>query len=75
MEPGFAKEFAHAWIAAWNSHHLERILEHHEEDFEMSSPVIATLAGEPSGKLRGKAAVAAYWSRVNGSVGGALARR
>jgi hypothetical protein len=63
MEPGFAERFANEWIAAWNSHDLERILEHYEDDFEMSSPIIATLAGEPSGKLQGKLAVGAYWSR------------
>ena len=64
MEPGFAQRFAEEWIAAWNSHDLERILEHYEDDFSMSSPIIATLAGEPSGKLQGKAAVGAYWSKA-----------
>jgi ketosteroid isomerase-like protein len=59
MEPGFAERFANEWIAAWNSHDLERILEHYEDDFEMSSPIIAALAGESSGKLRGKLAVGA----------------
>lgn len=30
----------------------------------MSSPVIVKLAGEASGKLRGKEAVGAYWSKA-----------
>jgi hypothetical protein len=30
----------------------------------MSSPIITTLIGEPSGKLRGKAAVGAYWTKA-----------
>jgi hypothetical protein len=30
----------------------------------MSSPIITTLIGEPSGKLRGKAAVGAYWAKA-----------
>lgn len=64
MDPKFAKRFADEWIAAWNSHDLDRILEHYEDDFEMSSPIIARIAGEPSGKLRGKAAVGAYWSKA-----------
>ena len=64
MEKGFAERFAKEWIAAWNSHDLERILEHYDEDFEMSSPIIATLVGEPSGKLRGKAAVRDYWAKA-----------
>jgi hypothetical protein len=63
-EKGFAQRFATEWIAAWNSHDLERILAHYEDNFEMSSPIIAALVGEPSGKLRGKAAVGAYWARA-----------
>ena len=64
MESGYAEHFAKEWIAAWNSHDLDRILGHYEDDFEMSSPVISSLAGEPSGKLRGKAAVGAYWAKA-----------
>lgn len=58
----FARHFADDWIAAWNAHDLDRILAHYTDDFEMSSPVIIALAGEPSGKLKGKAAVGAYWT-------------
>jgi ketosteroid isomerase-like protein len=64
LQKGFAERFAREWIAAWNSRDLERILAHYEDDFEMSSPVIVTLAGEPSGKLKGKAAIGAYWAVV-----------
>lgn len=64
MTNEFAQCFAHEWIAAWNSHDLQRILAHYEDDFEMSSPVIPVLVGEPSGKLRGKAAVGAYWAQA-----------
>ena len=64
MEKGFAERFAKEWVAAWNSHDLERVLEHYEDDFEMSSPIIVTLMGEPSGKLKGKAAVGAYWTKA-----------
>jgi len=60
----FAERFAEDWIAAWNSHDLERVLAHYSDDFEMSSPFIALIAGEPSGKLRGKKAVREYWARA-----------
>ena len=60
----FVLRFAEEWIAAWNAHDLERILPHYTDDFEMSSPVIVQLTGEPSGTLRGKAAVRDYWSRA-----------
>lgn len=64
MTREFALRFAEEWIAAWNAHDLERILSHYTEDFEMSSPVIVELMGEPSGTLTGKAAVRDYWSKA-----------
>ena len=59
----FADKFTQEWIASWNSHDLERILSHYTDDFEMSSPYIAEIVGEPSGVLKGKAGVAAYWAK------------
>src|SRR5690349_21247751 len=64
MKKGFAELFASEWIAAWNSHDLDRILAHYEDDFEMSSPLIPAIVGEQSGKLRGKVAVGAYWAKA-----------
>ena len=60
----FADAFASEWIAAWNSHDLSHILSHYRDDFTMSSPRIALVAGEPSGVLRGKAAVGGYWAKA-----------
>jgi ketosteroid isomerase-like protein len=60
----FAQTFATQWIEAWNAHDLPAILAHYSEDFQMSSPYIAQLANESSGKLTGKPAVAAYWSKA-----------
>jgi ketosteroid isomerase-like protein len=57
----FAASFAAEWIAAWNARDLPRVLSHYSEDFEMSSPLIIEIAGEPSGCLRGKEKVRAYW--------------
>lgn len=59
-----AEHFARDWIEAWNSHDLERILSHYSDDFVMSSPRIAVVAGEPSGVLRGKVAIGAYWKKA-----------
>jgi ketosteroid isomerase-like protein len=64
MEPGFAERFAKDWVAAWNAHDLDRVLSHYEDDFEMSSPIIRSLAGEASGVLKGIPAVRAYWARA-----------
>jgi ketosteroid isomerase-like protein len=62
MAPGFAKRFAREWVDAWNAHDLERVLAHYDEDFEISSPYVKLLAGEPSGTLKGKPAIRAYWT-------------
>lgn len=62
IDRSFAEHFAAEWLAAWNAHDLPRILAHYAEGFEMASPRIVDVAGEPSGRLKGKAAVAAYWA-------------
>lgn len=60
----FAEHFAADWIDAWNRHDVDRILAHYADDFEMSSPVIVEIAGEPSGRLKGKEAVGSYWRKA-----------
>ncbi len=62
IDEAFATHFAGDWIDAWNSQDMVRILSHYRDDFVMSSPKIVQIAGEPSGVLRGKSAVAAYWT-------------
>ncbi len=62
IDKAFAGHFAADWIASWNAHDLERILAHYADDFVMTSPVIPLIAGEPSGVLKGKAAIRAYWA-------------
>lgn len=56
-----ALAYAREWVAAWNAHDLGRILAHYADGFEMTSPYITSIAGEPSGTLRGKEAVGACW--------------
>lgn len=56
-----AQAFASEWVAAWNAHDIHEILSHYEDDFQMSSPAITKLTGEPSGVLQGKEAVGTYW--------------
>ena len=50
------------WIAAWNSHDLERVLALYAEDSEMTSDKIPALGFDASGTLRGKDNIRAYWS-------------
>lgn len=60
----FANHFATDWIDSWNKQDLVRVLSHYTDDFEMSSPVIIKVAGEPSGTLKGKKAVGSYWAKA-----------
>ena len=57
----FADAFAREWIAAWNAHDVERVLSRYADDFELTSPFIARIAGVQDGRLIGKAAVRTYW--------------
>jgi hypothetical protein len=56
-----AEAFARSWIDAWNAHDLDAVLAHFDDDVTFSSPLIATLVGEPSSTVHGKAALRAYW--------------
>jgi len=56
-----AKEFAADWIAAWNSHDLKAILSHYSPDVILTSPVAAKIVNDPSGTVRGKAALHDYF--------------
>ena len=58
--------FSGTWLAAWNAHDLDRILDLYEDDFVFSSPVLRKLQPERGGSLAGKAAARAYWSRAFG---------
>ncbi len=63
MTDAAADEFVREWIDAWNARDLERVLSHWAEDCEFTSPLVVKLTGEPSGTVRGKAALRAYWTR------------
>jgi hypothetical protein len=64
MDAKFANKFAADWISAWNEADLSEVLIHYTDDFEMSSPYIQSVFGEPSGTLVGKERVRAYWQMM-----------
>src|SRR5690606_33953186 len=63
IDEGFARQFGSDWIQAWNAHNIDEVLTHYEEDFIFQSPMITVVTGIPSGRLQGKSAVRAYWSK------------
>jgi ketosteroid isomerase-like protein len=62
MDLASARRFAAEWAAAWNSHDLGRILAHYTDDVVFASPKIVQLLGDPSGVVRGKDELRAYWA-------------
>jgi len=64
IDQEFAKHFADEWVSAWNSHDMDAIMAHYDDNFEFTSPLISRVVGEPSGRLKGKEAVRAYWSKA-----------
>jgi ketosteroid isomerase-like protein len=59
-----AERLAHEWIDAFNRHDLDAVLSHYAEDVDFTSPFVVEVAGEPSGTLRGKDALRAYFQRA-----------
>lgn len=59
-----AESFSAAWIDAWNSHDLDRVMAHYADDIVFHSPRIAIVTGEAVPSVRGKAALRSYWGRA-----------
>lgn len=60
----FAVPFADEWIAAWNSHDLDRILQHYASDVELISPFVPQILGTQSSSVRGITMLRDYFSRA-----------
>lgn len=59
-----ARRFGDAWMRAWNDHDLDAILDHYADDIEFTSPFVAALNDDPSGIVRGKEELRAYFARA-----------
>ncbi len=59
-----ARAFAVKWREACNSHDLGRICALYSQDVVFKSPRVRTIAGEPSGVLRGRDTVRDYWRQI-----------
>ena len=59
-----SRTFATAWIDAWNSHDLDRILEHYADDVAFHSPFIVKVLGDDRGRIDGKPALRAYFAKA-----------
>lgn len=61
MDADFALTFVREWEAAWNSHDLERILEHYAPDVVFESPHVVERFGKSSGQVIGIEELRSYW--------------
>lgn len=62
-----ALAFARQWVDEWNHHDVDAVLDHFADDVEFCSPVAAAVTGDPSGVVRGRDALRAYWTSALGS--------
>jgi hypothetical protein len=62
LEESFVRSFSREWVAAWNAHDIERILDHYAADVVLTSPVARRLL-EGDGRVRGVETLRAYFAR------------
>ena len=53
------QHFAEEWVAAWNSHDLDRILSHYAADIVFLSPLAQRRLGD--GRVEGQDVLRTYW--------------
>ena len=61
LEP---QAFAREWIEAWNSHDLERVLSHYEDNVVLTSPRVRLVLGREDGRIEGKSVLRDYMARA-----------
>jgi len=55
------RSLAEHWIAAWNEHDLDRIMEHYSNDIEFEANTVVRRWQKPDGTLRGIAELRAHF--------------
>jgi predicted ester cyclase len=63
LQASFVRQFAQDWVEAWNSHDLERILSHYDDEVTLVSPVALNLLNNGNGVVQGKPALREYFTR------------
>ena len=57
-------EFAQEWLMAWNSHDLNKIMEHYSEKIDFVSPIIQQMGINAEGKISNKSDLKDYFSKA-----------
>ncbi len=58
-----AYKFAEDWIGSWNSHDLDSVMSHYDDEVEYFSMFLTELTDNESGFLKGKSKVQDYLSK------------
>jgi limonene-1,2-epoxide hydrolase len=58
------KEIAVKWFAAFNEHHLDKLLELYDEQAEHYSPKLKLRNPETKGKIKGKSNLRIWWQEA-----------
>lgn len=61
LQAPFARQFAQEWIDAWNSHDIDGILHHYDDQVVLISPVALSLLNNGTGLVEGKPALRDYF--------------
>jgi hypothetical protein len=61
IQPAFARAFVQDWADAWNTHDLNRILAHYDDDIVLLSPLALKLLNNGTGIVQGKTALRDYF--------------
>ena len=64
MTEAEAVAIAHEWIAAWNSHDIERILSHYADGIELTSPLADRILGSGQSTVKGIENLRGYFLRA-----------
>jgi hypothetical protein len=64
MNPAETKQLASAWINAWNTGELDKIMEYYADDVELYSPFVIDRWDIPEGKLRGKQKLQEHFAKA-----------
>src|SRR5690242_5013072 len=58
-----AREHADRWLAAWNAHDLEAVLECYAEDVDFAAPTVVRRFGRPDGRLHGRGELREHFAK------------
>lgn len=60
----FASNFTKDWISSWNSHDIDRIIDHYSDSIDFTSPFIIQLNNDQNGTITNKIDLKNYFIKA-----------